>query len=223
MRRALLALALLAGLMAVPSSAGATPLVVVTVGTSIEGGTGLPFGQSWPSRFAARCGCSLADRSLGGGAYTHDDPAGDNIRKHVDAAVAELHPDILILGGPVNDLVSLSLEQIGDLNLAVYNAAGAAYAAGVKRVIVLGILPMTDGGPGYAFPTGWWPSLEPRRQVYNTWAHDMWGSSYVDMSAWLKETSTARGERRWFRDGLHPNRVGAALIAEAFPTDVLSV
>lgn len=197
--------------------------MLVTVGTSRESGAADPW-PSWPARLDARLGGGqVVDRSLGGGAYTHDDPAGDNIRKHVDAAVAELHPDILILGGPVNDLVSLSLEQIGDLNLAVYNAAGAAYAAGVKRVIVLGILPMTDGGPGYAFPTGWWPSLEPRRQVYNTWAHDMWGSSYVDMSAWLKETSTARGERRWFRDGLHPNRVGAALIAEAFPTDVLSV
>jgi lysophospholipase L1-like esterase len=176
-------------------------------------------GESWPSRFAARCGCQLFDRSLGGGAYTHDNSAGDNIRKHVDAAVAELHPDVLILGGPVNDLVSLDVSQIGTLEWQVYGAVNDALAAGVRKVLVMGILPFTDGG---AFPTGWWPTLEQRRTTYNQWASDMWGGNDVDLTWALHETTTYRGDARWYRDGLHPTRVGAALVAEVFPLEKLS-
>jgi hypothetical protein len=193
-RRLPLVLLLLVALFA-PIPAHAAPQVVVTVGTSIEAGVGVAIGQSWPSRFADRCGCHLEDRSLPGGAYTHSNEAGDNIRKHVDAAVAELHPDVLILGGPVNDLVGLDVSQIGQLDWAVYGAVNSALTAGVRRVIVMGILPFTDGG---AFSAGWWPTLEQRRQQYNTWARDMWGGNNVDLTWALHETTTYRGDVRWF-------------------------
>lgn len=203
------------------TSATASSQVVVTVGTSIEAGYGVQLGESWPSRFTARCGCQLYDRSLSGGAYTHDNELGDNIRKHVDAAVAELHPDVLILGGPVNDLVGLDVTQIGQLDEAVYAAVDDAYKGGVRRVLVMGILPFTDCAT-CAFPTGWWQTLEDRRQQYNQWASDMWGGNDVDLTWALHETSSWRGDARWYRDGLHPTRVGAALVAEVFPPEKLS-
>jgi lysophospholipase L1-like esterase len=217
-RRLTVVLLMAVSLLAVPSIATAGPRVIVTVGTSIEAGVGVQAGESWPSRLDLRTDDTVVDRSLGGGAYTHDNELGDNIRKHVEAAVAELHPDVLILGGPVNDLVSLDLSQIGQLDWAVYGAVSAAYTAGVKRVIVMGILPFTDGG---AFTAGWWPTLEQRRTAYNQWAHNMWGANYVDVGWCLHETTTYRADARFFRDGLHPTRVGAALIAECFPLERL--
>lgn len=215
MRRVALVLAALL-VAATPTAASASTdrPTVITVGTSIEGGTGLPAGQSWPSRLSARCGCDLTDMSLPGGAYTKPNEVGDTIRKHVDAAIA-VHPDVLIIGGPVNDLVLMS--DVTPLRQAVYEAVGAAQTAGI-RVLVMGIFPFTDGG---AFPTGWWPSLEPRRVTYNQWASQMYGDRYIDESSLLKETTTTRGDARWFRDGLHPTRIGAALLAEAFPVEKL--
>jgi lysophospholipase L1-like esterase len=218
-RRLTVVLLMAVSLLAVPSIATAGPRVIVTVGTSIEAGVGVQAGESWPSRLDLRTSAQVADRSLGGGAFTHDNELGDNIRKHVDAAVAELHPDVLILGGPVNDLVSLDVSQIGTLNWAVFGAVNAAYAAGVRKVIVMGILPFTDGG---AFTAGWWAPLEQRRTAYNQWASEMWGANYADVGWALHETTTARGDARFFRDGLHPTRVGAALIAECFPLEKLN-
>lgn len=192
---------------------------MIIVGTSIEFGTGLAAGQSWPSRLQARTpGWTITDMSKPGGAYTATDETGDDIRAHVDAAIA-LDPDLLIIGGPVNDLVRLN--DITPLREAVFEAVNAATTAGVP-VLVMGIFPFTDCA-NCAFQAGWWPNLESRRTTYNNWAKAMYGQRYVDLSWWLKETATSRGDSRWFRDGLHPYRVGAALIAEAFPTDKLEL
>lgn len=192
---------------------------VVTVGTSIEAGTWLNAGESWPSRLAQRAPSrTFLDRSLPGGAYTHNDSSGDNLRKHVDAAIA-LRPAQIILGGPVNDLVSLA--DITPLRQAVFDAGNAVTAAGIA-LLVMGVFPFTDGPqPPYAFPTGWWPSLEPRRSDYNTWAQQMYGTRFVDLTWCLHETTTWRGDDRWYLDGLHPTRVGAALLAECFPLERL--
>jgi lysophospholipase L1-like esterase len=188
---------------------------VITVGTSIEAGTGHLPGESWPERLAQRApGYEFTDMSLSGGAYTGDSATGDNIRKHVDAAIAE-QPDVIILGGPVNDLVRLS--DVGPLRQAVFDAANAAQSAGI-RVVVMAILPFNDGG---AFAAGWWPTLEPRRTAFNDWCQAMYGPACVDLTWALHETTTWRGDNRWFRDGLHFTRVGADLAAEAFPLDRL--
>ena len=205
------------GGIALTGAANAAGQVVVVVGTSLENGTGLSAGQSWPSRLAARYAGTIHDRSLGGGAFTRNLSDGDNLRKHIDAAIAELHPNVLVIAGPVNDLVSLS--DVTPLRWEVFNAVNAAKAAGVQRVLVTSIMPFTDGN-GYAFPTGWWPTLEKRRTDYNSWAKAMYGANYVDQSPWLKETTTARGDRRWYFDGLHPSRIGSALIAETFPIEL---
>lgn len=216
MTRPHLVLALAAALLVggQPPAAAADPATVITVGTSIEGGTGLQPGESWPSRLDVRTPATVVDRSLPGGAYTASSADGDNIRKHVDAAIAE-DPDLLILGPPVNDLVILA--DVTPLREAVYAAVRAAEAAGVP-VLVMGILPFNDGG---AFPAGWWPTLEERRQAFNTWAAAMYGGRFIDLGWVLHETTTWRADNRFFRDGLHPTRVGAALIGEVFPLERL--
>lgn len=217
---ALTAACAVAFLSPVDTAVASVPLAV-DVGTSIEGGTGLAAGQSWPSRLDARWSGQIVDHSLPGGSFTHPFPDGTTIRTNIDQALAQWpNMDELIIGGPVNDLVVLDITQMGDLKWAVYNAVGAAYAAGVDRVVVVGILPFTDC-TGCAFPAGWWGALEARRLDYNAWAAAMWGVNYVDLSGWLTQTSSTRGDARWFRDGLHLHRIGAALIGEAFPLDAL--
>lgn len=212
--RSVLVLALIAAASTVAPAAAAQQ-TVITVGTSIDYGTYLQPGESWPSRLALRApGYSFTDLSLPGGSYTRDNSLGDNIRKHVDQAIAR-HPDVIILGGPVNDLVTLT--DVGPLRQAVFDAATAVQNAGI-RVVVMAIFPFTDGG---AFQAGWWPNLEARRQTYNTWAGQMYGTACVGLDWALHETYSQRGDSRWFSDGLHPTRVGAALIAEAFPTERL--
>lgn len=190
---------------------------VITVGTSIEAGVGQADGESWPQRLAQRApNLSFTDMSLGGGAYTADNSLGDNTRKHVDAAIA-LHPDLIILGGPVNDLVQMA--DVGPLREAVYEAVDAARAQGI-RVLVMAIFPFDDGG---ALAAGWWPNLEQRRSTYNTWCAEMYGPDCVGIDWALHETTSWRADGRWFHDGLHFTRVGAALVAEAFPLDRLEL
>ena len=213
MRRALLAVLVLLAFS--PSPAQAVPSTVITVGTSIEFGVGLNPGESWPLRLDARTSADVSDLSLGGGAYTADSSSGDSLRKHVDQAIGQ-HPDVIVLGGPVNDLVILS--DVTPLRQAVFDAVAAIQAAGIRAVVV-GIFPFNDGG---AFPAGWWPTLESRRTAYNSWAQAMYGTRYVDLTWCLHESTTWRGDARWFRDGLHPTRVGAALTAECFPLERLS-
>lgn len=206
--------ALAAPTAAAAPEAGCGP--VVTIGTSLETGALDPW-PAWPQRLDMRLGGGhVTDRSLGGGSYTHDID-GDNIRRHVDAVIADCPPAVMYLGGPDNDLVSLNLDQIGQLNWAVHYADEAATAAG-WRVLGGAVLPFTDGG---AFPAGWWPTLEQRRQAYNSWGAAHFGDRWVDSSWALRETTTARGDARWLRDGLHLTRPGAALIAEVFPLDKL--
>jgi len=189
-------------------------VTVVVVGTSIEDADG-PDG--WRPRLAARLGIPVVDRSLGGGCYTAADSNGDTIRKRIDEAVGELEPGVMFLAGPVNDLVRLS--DVGPLRWAVHEADVAATAAG-WRVVGGAILPFHDG-PGCAFQAGWFPNLEARRQAYNSWAAAHFAGRWVDLTWVLCETASVRGDRRWFRDGLHPNPLGAAIIAEAFPPNVL--
>jgi lysophospholipase L1-like esterase len=195
-------------------AASASPSTIITVGTSIEAGVGVNLGESWPSRLDERTDATVTDLSLGGGAYTAPNSVGDTIRKHVQQAI-EQHPDLIILGGPVNDLVRLS--DVTPLREAVFDAANAVQAAGI-RVVVVGIFPFSDGG---AFAAGWWPTLEQRRNTYNQWASYMYGNAYVDLTWCLHETYSWRADARWFRDGLHPTRVGDAVIAECFPLERL--
>jgi hypothetical protein len=77
------------------------------------------------------------------------------------------------------------------LREAVFDAANAVQAAGI-RVVVVGIFPFSDGG---AFAAGWWPTLEQRRTTYNQWAAYMYGNAYVDLTWCLHET-TATGPTR---------------------------
>lgn len=214
--RFLAAVALLAGLLVADTpSAEAEPLTVITVGTSIENGTGLAAGLSWPSRLAQRApGHTFTDMSKGGGAWTAPDENGVSLRDHMREAVAAA-PDLVIVGGPVNDLVRLT--DVGPLRQAVFEEVYAAQQAGVD-VLVMGIFPFNDGG---AFQPGWWPNLEQRRTTYNSWAAQMYGARYIDVTWCLRESYSYRGDNRWFRDGLHPTRVGAALIAETFPLERL--
>lgn len=187
---------------------------VIVVGTSIEAETG-----SWPTRLAQRAPAwSFSDMSKGGGAWTNSDANGDNLRKHMQSAVAAA-PDLIIVGGPVNDLVTLS--DVGPLRQAVFEEVGSAFAAGIN-VLVMGIFPFRDGA-GLPFQAGWWPNLESRRSAYNDWAFQMYGARYVDVGWWLKETGSWKGDARWFRDGLHPTRVGHVLIGETFPVEKLAV
>jgi lysophospholipase L1-like esterase len=209
-----LLIAVLAALSLLTPPASASPTTIITVGTSIEAGVGVNPGESWPSRLDARTDATVTDLSLGGGAYTAPNSVGDTIRKHVEQAI-EQHPDVIILGGPVNDLVRLS--DVTPLREAVFDAANAVQAAGI-RVVVVGIFPFSDGG---AFAAGWWPTLEQRRTTYNQWASYMYGNAYVDLTWCLHETTSYRADARWFRDGLHPTRVGDAVIAECFPLERL--
>jgi lysophospholipase L1-like esterase len=186
----------------------------VIIGTSIEDDDSV---SGWRPRLAARLGLDLVDRSLGGGAYTGNNAAGDNLRKHVDAAVAEFPPGTMYLAGPVNDLVILS--DVTPLRQAVDAADGAARAAG-WRVVGGAVLPFADGQG--ALQAGWWPNLEQRRTAYNTWAAAHFAGRYVDLTWCLHETTTWRADVRWFRDGLHPNQYGAAIMAEAFPPNALT-
>ena len=228
-RRLLVVLLLLASALVLPG-AGATaeavaPTVVVTIGTSIPAGTGAgSVSQSWPERLEDLTGLNVVDRSLGGGAYTADNSAGDNIRKHVDAAIvefADVENKVMILDGPVNDLVRLSIDQIGQLNWAVHYADEAARNAG-WHVVGQAILPFNDCS-GCAFQAGWWPNLEQRRDAYNSWGAAHFAGRWADPFVWLKETGTDRGDRRWYPDGLHPREIGCAVIAEAFPKNTLEV
>lgn len=203
---------------AVAEDAGSDCAPVMTIGTSIETGALDPW-QPWPERLDQRLGGGqVADRSLGGGAYLHD-LDGDNIRRHVDAVIADCPPGVMYLGGPTNDLVSTDIDQLGYLLWAVHYADEAAEDAG-WRVLGGAILPFTDGG---AFPAGWWPALEQRRQAFNSWGAAHFGDRWVDSSWALRETSSTRGDARWFRDGVHLTRVGAALVAEVFPLERLEV
>lgn len=204
--------------MAGGTQAAAVPLRIITVGTSIEAGTGHGPGESWPQRLADRAPADwvFTDNSLPGGGYTSKTAEGLTIRDKVNEAIA-LKPDVLILGGPVNDLISLS--DVTPLRQAVFDAVSAATAAGVPKVLVMGIFPFNDCA-GCPLQAGWWPNLEDRRNAYNTWARDMYGLNYIDSSWWLHETNTHRGDRRWLRDSsLHYTRTGAALIAEVFPLE----
>lgn len=204
------------GLLGSAQPAAADPLTVITVGTSIEAGVGVNPGESWPQRLDVRTAATVTDMSLGGGAYTASFADGDNIRRHVDAAIAQ-HPDVIVLGGPVNDLVRLS--DVGPLRDAVFSAAFAVQAAGI-RVLVMAILPFDDGG---AFAAGWWPSLEQRRIAFNSWCAAMYGPACVDLGWALHQTSSYRADARWFSDGLHPTRIGHGLMAETFPVERLEV
>lgn len=188
--------------------------MLVTVGTSLETGAADPW-PSWPQRLDQRLGGGqVIDRSLGGGAYLRD-LDGDNLRAHVDAAIAELPPAVMLLAGPVNDLVHVA--DTLELRWAVHHADETARAAG-WRVLGGAIWPFHDGG---AFQAGWWPALEERRQAYNAWAAVHFAGRWVDPGWLLTETTTSRGDARWFRDGLHPLALTAALVAEAFPIDLL--
>lgn len=216
--RLLAVLLLTVGLLSGLTPATAAPLRIITVGTSIEYGTGHGPGESWPQRLNLRAPADwvFSDNSLPGGAYTSRTKEGFTIRDKVNEAIA-LKPDVLILGGPVNDLVSLS--DVTPLRQAVFDAVNAAKSAGIPKVLVMGIFPVNDCD-GCPLQLGWWPNIENRRQTYNTWARDMYGLDYIDSSWWLHETSSQRGDRRWLRDSsLHYTRTGAALIAEVFPLE----
>lgn len=195
--------------------------MILTVGTSLEAEEG-PGG--WRYRLDQRMGGGrLVDRSLGGGAWTHPNADGQTIGSRLNAALAELSPDVVFLGGPVNDPVSL--YDTSSLRWAVQHGIDACWAAGVRRVVVGGILPFTDGG---AFSAGWWPRLEQMRVSFNEWAAYAGqvepGVEYSgDLAAVLAAPGGTRGDARWFRDGLHPNRFGAVLAAEAFPIELLEV
>jgi hypothetical protein len=119
----------LAALSLLTPPAQASPATIITVGTSIEAGVGVNVGESWPSRLDERTDATVTDLSLGGGAYTAPNSVGDTIRKHVQQAI-EQHPDVIILGGPVNDLVRLS--DVTPLREAVFDAANAVQAAGIR-------------------------------------------------------------------------------------------
>lgn len=208
----------------VPESAAqakAEPTIVVTVGTSIPAGVGVGSAASWPERLEDRTGLDVEDRSLGGGSYTMENEYGDTIRKHVDAAIAEFadfENKVMILDAPVNDLVYSN--DTGDLRWAVHYADEAATAAG-WHVVAQAIYPFNDCAK-CAFPTGWWGSLEPRRQSYNTWGAQHFAGRWTDPSPWLKETSSARGDQRWYSDGLHPVVAAHGLIADTFPLRLLA-
>lgn len=191
-------------------------MTIVVCGTSIEAFTGP---TSWRERLDARLGGGrIKAYSLGGGAYTRANANGETIRTYVDRAIAEQPPGLMYLAGPVNDLMITYLEAMSDVEWAVHHADVAATAAG-WTVLGGAILPFTDGG---AFAAGYWPALEQRRQHYNSWAAAHFGSRWVNLGARLAETATARGDNRWFSDGLHPNRFGAAVIAEEFPMERLA-
>lgn len=218
MRRALLVLATVAaGMVAPVQAAQAVPETVITVGTSIEYGTGHNPGESWPEQLALRAPeYDFSDMSLPGGAWTANNTEGDSIRQHMQAAIAE-SPDEIIVGGPVNDLVRLG--DVTPLRQAVFEEVTAARNAGI-HVIVMAIFPFNDGG---AFQSGWWPNLDSRRSTYNTWCASMYGADCVNVGWALKETTTARGDNRWFRDGLHFTRLGALLVAQAYPLERLAI
>lgn len=218
-RRAAVLVALLVALtvVGIPRAAASGPpcAPTMTVGTSIEAGAGDPW-PAWPQRLDDRAGGDqVGDWSLGGGAYLAA-LNGDTIRKHIDAVIADCPAGVMYLGGPVNDLVSTGLDRLGNLLWAVHYADEAATAAG-WTVLGGAILPFNAG----AFPASWLPTLDERRQAYNSWAAAHFGTRLVDLSPVLRETTTQRGDARWYRDGLHLTRIGAALMAEAFPLALL--
>lgn len=203
-------------------------MTIVVVGTSIEHGTWLddPATQAWPQRLAQRAGKPIADYALPGGCWQYPNDAGESIRTRLDAALAEQHPDVVIVGGPPNDFVTTATADEGNINWAVQHAIDACMAAGVRRVVLMECFAFNDGG---AFAAGWWPRLDGMRAQYNTWAwsagQNQPGVASVGLD-WLLTVPNAYSTRcdpRWFSDGLHPNRLGAALIAEAFPLDLLEV
>jgi lysophospholipase L1-like esterase len=193
----------------------------VVCGTSIEDATGA---NSWVERMAKRLPADriVLDRSLGGGCYTVPFADGDSISKHVQDAITEFASatdKTMILGAPMNDLMRLTTAEITTkLTQKVFDLTNLLRQSS-WRVICMATWPITSGGP---FPESYYPALTERRLAYNNWAAAYFGSDYVDLSWYLRETRDwYRADYRFFSDGLHPNSVGALIIGETFPIELL--
>lgn len=201
------------------------PDLIVFIGTSIEDASGP---QSYRDVIDQRLGGGkITNRSLGGGSYLFPVNATnpDTIRRHIDAAITEFAGFTagvkrLHLGGPINDIFGLDSSQIPQLTAAVASADAAATAAGWKVTANL-LLPLHDGTQ--VIPAGWYPALQQRRKAYNDWVVQAFNGRYADLSWNLRETRDYdRADFRFFRDGMHPNELGAWLAGQTFPLSLLT-
>lgn len=192
-------------------------MTVVFTGTSIEA-----FEGGYRGEVEKRLGAPIVNRALGGGSFLFP-VAGQTIRSCIDAAIAEFAAEPvkhMHIGGPFNDLMGVSLAQVGDLNWAVHHADDALLAAG-WTVSAGSIMPFHGGGG--AVREDYYAPLVERRAAYNDWAAAHFAGRFVDLSWVLRETRDwVRADFRFFSDGLHPNEYGAKLAGTAFPLGLLT-
>lgn len=135
-------------------------------------------------------------------------------------------PDVVILAGGTNDMVTHDLESPTYYSSSLTSSMYAAIdvdsflkGSGVKRVVWNTVYPFSVGS---VIPSNWVPPLQGRVAAWNSWMAAMWGGDVVDTNLTLTDWQVPwRGDAGYYVDGIHPTGQGHARIAAVFPVSVL--
>lgn len=179
---------------------------VVCLGDSLTYGYGVPRKDCWVSLAAERSGHTLVNRGVNG-----DTTGGMLARFGRD--VLDQGPHRVLLMGGANDIIYGGSDAPARLNLMAM--VRQAEAAGIRPMV--GLLPPihAEGIPEPWLSMTDYQALAPVFAAYRTWLEDFCKASGVKtVNFSLPGLLAPEGPRRYL-DGLHPNREGHRLMAEA--------
>ena len=179
---------------------------VVCLGDSLTYGYGVPRKDCWASLTAARTGHTLVNRGVNG------DTTGGMLARFGRDVLEERPQRVLLMGG-ANDIIYGGSDSPARLNLMAM--VRQAEAAGIRPMV--GLLP-----PIYAqgIPEPWlsvtdYRALSTVFAAYRAWLADFCKTSGVKTVDFAVPGLLPPEGARHYLDGLHPDREGHRLMAEA--------
>lgn len=185
---------------------GSGPVVWV-FGDSICSGQGLPAAQAWPARLAVRANVTMVNWCRPG--YAFSGYLG-NVSDELTAAYASGQPvpATVIVAAGSNDLGIHDTNTILASELAALAVRDSLTQHGATRVLFAAVIPRGDGH-------------EALRQQFNLWQAVAFGADYAQVDFFFNPVNAALFARYYQADHLHPNTVGAQLIADTFDLTTL--
>lgn len=187
----------------VTSTRSGTGTVVWVFGDSICAGQNLPPAQAWPARLAVRANVTMVNWCRPG--YAFNGYLG-NVSDELAAAYASGQPvpSTVIVAAGSNDLKLIhDGEPIYSVEKAALAVRTSLLAHGAKRVLFVAVIPRGDG-------------YEDQRGQFNLWMAISFGADYEAVDFFLNPPSGSLFAKYYQVDRLHPNAVGAQLIADTF-------
>ena len=172
-------------------------LNVVAIGDSIMAGSGLNGDEAWLAIVAETHGWKLTNLASNGSGFVTVGDDGDTFSDQTIVALS-LHPDVIILSGSSNDL--------GVSNAVLANATTALIER-IHLVLPQTIILTVDAIWGDTDLPGQLSQMDASVKLASARA----GGAYLDIGQPLSGTPNLMQA-----DGVHPNAVGQAALAQAF-------